>query len=201
MFLPVFLLTCPEREAACADTLAAWARTDWGNTPPEVYCNPDADPQPAVRIMRGMATLLRRGIDTGAPHFLIIEDDCDFHPRLLALVRAWPPLRSGTLHFGSLYDPGVPFLSVHPAAHITVAHPRDAFGSQARIYSHRCAEHILHRLHAPGIRHDLQCAHLADDLGPLYYHRPSLVQHRPVPSTWNGPAHSADSFDPEWEGE
>jgi hypothetical protein len=63
--IPVFLLTCPGREAACRATLESWARTDWADAAPEVVLNEAAAGPVEARIRAGKLALIRRALDTG----------------------------------------------------------------------------------------------------------------------------------------
>jgi hypothetical protein len=45
---------------------------------------------------------------------------------------------------------------------------------------------------------DIRISRLAGRLTPLWFHLPSLVQHRAVPSVWGGVAHQAPDYDAEW---
>ena len=45
---------------------------------------------------------------------------------------------------------------------------------------------------------DIRMSRLAGQRSPVYMHRPSLVQHRQVPSVWGGVAHTAIDFSPDW---
>ncbi len=47
-------------------------------------------------------------------------------------------------------------------------------------------------------RQDIALARLAAQLAPLHYHVPSLVDHLGGESSWSGPQHPAQDFDPEW---
>lgn len=49
-----------------------------------------------------------------------------------------------------------------------------------------------------GQRQDRLIARLAAQLGPLWVHTPSLVQHRAEQSIWGGPGHAAWDFQGEW---
>jgi hypothetical protein len=45
---------------------------------------------------------------------------------------------------------------------------------------------------------DLRISRLAARWSPIWYHHASLVQHRPVASTWGGTTHVAIDFSPDW---
>ncbi len=81
------------------------------------------------------------------------------------------------------------------------ADPPAILGAQGRIFSRACAQFILEKMRGPGLRQDQQMALLAAILGPLWVHRPSLVQHTGRHSTWAGPWHQAFDFDPEWKAD
>ena len=193
--LRAYLLTCPARAAVRAATLREFAGTDWG-TAPDVFHNRSRLQPPWQRTVHGFPRLLRQALRARADYFLLLEDDLHFNLHLRHNLRTWPPLRERQLHFGSLYDPGMLRRAADPAARWFHAEPTRVLGSQALLLSRACARHLLARWETLPWHHDLRAALLAAELGPLYYHTPSLVQHRPGPSTWAGPPHTAPDFDP-----
>ena len=42
---------------------------------------------------------------------------------------------------------------------------------------------------------------IAAQVGPIYYHTPSLVQHIGLASTWGGQRHQTNDFMPDWRGD
>lgn len=64
-----------------------------------------------------------------------------------------------------------------------VAAPEAFWGGQALVVSRATARHVLRRWTPEQQPHDVQLPLLAAEIGPVYYHAPSLVQHRSVPST------------------
>lgn len=84
-------------------------------------------------------------------------------------------------------------------AHAFAAHPDFYLGSQALLLRRTAAqEALLHWDSVPG----LQCQRLAKLFGharPLWVHKPSLVQHVAMDSSWGANIKRAADYDPGWE--
>ena len=115
MHIAPWMLTCAERAGSRAETLARWARTDWGG-PPRVHLDAGeaaADwgrPARARRIVAAFAAMLSRAAaeDAAADWLLLLEDDLGFAPHLRAALAAWPPLRDPRCVLATLYTPRPP---------------------------------------------------------------------------------------------
>ena len=222
--ISLYLLTTPGREESLAATLRELAACDWGE-PPRIIRDSGAPSDWA--LARGHLEVLRRALADAASHFLILEDDLRIARHLRHNLERWPPLQRGGLHFATLYNPGLRESSraeprsgavegpgaINPALPTAsgalpesgpawfAADPPACFGGQARIFSRECAAFILEKMPGPGLQQDPQMARLAAQLGPLWVHMPSLVQHTGRTSTWSATFHEAIDFDPEWRAE
>ena len=117
-------------------------------------------------------------------------------------VERWPPLVERPLDgffFASLYNPDVGSLAPEADGEtFRIADPELVYGSQAVILSVSTACWILdHWDDEPGF-FDVRASRLAAQRSSIFYHRPSLVQHLAVPSSWGGAIHEAVDFSPDW---
>jgi hypothetical protein len=197
-----YVLTCEERAEVCAETVAALARTDWGS-PPTVVVDDATGSKKLERILDTGRRVLARALDeAGGPDdvFLVCEDDVTFNRWLRHNVERWGPVvdrRPDGHLFGSLYNPDV-FELPGDGATAAVVDPRHFYGSQGMVISVTTARSLVEQWddgHGP---FDLRISRLAARRSPLWYHVPSLVQHRDVESTWGGGAHVAPDFSPDW---
>lgn len=197
-----YMTTTASRAEVLADTLANLAATDWGDEPVLLFDEHES-PDPQVRL----GHIGRRLLELGAagPHdlFVYFEDDLDFNASLRHNVERWPPVAAhtpGAHLFGSLYDPNLVPHDAPERATSTFAAvpPEQVYGTQAWILSRATARYVLDHWDELGGYPDIRISRLAGRLTPLWYHLPSLVQHRAVPSVWGGVAHDAPDYDAEW---
>jgi glycosyltransferase involved in cell wall biosynthesis len=199
--LQAFMASCDERREVCDRTLARFAITDWGE-PPVVVIDRAAHERVLDRMNDTSRRVLERAVAEADDIFLYLEDDLEFNRSLRHDLEHWPPLvdrLAGDHFFGSLYNPDVVAVaSQQDPRSFTVAEPDKVYGSQAFVLSVATARWILdHWDDVPGLP-DIRFSRLAARRSPIYYHRPSLVQHRPVDSTWGGTQHAANDFSPNW---
>jgi hypothetical protein len=195
----VRMVSCPERDDVRAQTLASWAQTDWPEAPAL-----EVDDGSALLVQTRIEETWLRALGTAAADdvdfVLLLEDDLEFNRHLRHNLEAWPPLRSAGdgvgPFFASLYAHEQPLLWRDPSTRTAIAAPESFWGAQALLLSRATARDLLSRWPAGPRAHDLKAARLAGQLGPLYCHLPSLVQHRLGPSTWGGSHHQAADFDP-----
>lgn len=219
----VHLLTCQAREESCRQTLARFARTDWPS-PPRVHLDPvaekDAPPwgHPArhQRLTEAFAFMLRAALaEPGQDDdwLLLLEDDLEFHSQIARHVGAWEALGDKNCWLASLFNSGVreatsPTAEGRPDLEVSAlaSPPANAFqvamgsfiGSQALLLRRIAAECILHTWdNVQG----LSCQRLARRYGhqrPIWMHRPSLVEHMAVDSSWGARVKRAVDFDYTW---
>ena len=203
MSVRAYVLSCEERAEVCAETVADLGQSDWGS-PPTVVIDDSTAERKLQRINETGVRLLAQAVDEWNGHdddvILFCEDDVAFNRSLRHNLERWTPIverRADGHLFGSLYNPNV----VAPAADgftATVADPRRFYGSQGMVMSVTTARSLVEQWddgHGPL---DLRISRLAARWSPLWYHSPSLVQHRAVDSTWGGAPHSAIDFSVDW---
>jgi hypothetical protein len=199
MRFQVRMVSCRERDEVRAQTLASWAETDWPD-PPVVDMDQGTALLIQTRIEETWLRALRTALEGDADFVLLLEDDLCFNRFLRYNLERWPPLRgmASGAHpfFGSLYALAQPMLWRDEASRCATAAPEAFWGAQALVLSRGTARHLLARWPAGARAHDLKAARLAGEIGPVYCHVPSLVQHRVGPSTWGGAVHQATDFDP-----
>ncbi len=191
-----YILSCPDRAAECAATVSDLRRTDWIDEPVVIVDRSDfADRR--MRIVANAKRLLAEA--TRCPHWtylLFLEDDVRFNIHLRHNLVNWWPIENGSLRFGSLYNPGVRFLAQGPAC--AAADPDAVYGSQAFLMNRPCVRHMLTHYDDNADAMDIKLRILGSQLGPIYYHVPSLVQHVGKHSVWGGGFHDAPDFDAEF---
>jgi hypothetical protein len=197
-----YMITTPKRDDVRAETLANLAATDWGADPVLVF-DKDLSDDFKVRVLLTAHALLEAG--AAAPHelFLFFEDDIAVNASLHHNLEQWPPILAhtpGAHFFGSLYDPNlVPHDAPERATSTFAIVPSDqVYGSQAYVLSRATARFVLEHWDELGGLPDTRIPRLAGRVTPCYYHLPSLVQHRAVPSVWGGKAHEAPDYDADW---
>ena len=199
--IPAYMLSCESRRELCATTSAALAATDW-NEPPIVQWDEDPAPDVVTRIKNNCRLILERAVDEAADLFLYLEDDVDFNRSLRHNLLAWAPVadrRPGDYLFASLYNPNiVPVCSPTDPSPTMVADPHAYYGTQAMLLSVATARSILADWDDVDSAADIRMSRLAARRSPILFHRPSLVEHRPVSSTWGGTQHQAIDFSPDW---
>ncbi len=195
-----FIGSVTSRRHVRADTLEGLRRTDWGAEPTVVLDQARYD-DPGMRSTDTAREALERAAQRDDwDVVLFLEDDVDCNRHLRHNLEHCAPIRAlepGGHLCASLYDPGVGSLDpAQDAPTYRIVDPQHTYGSQAVLFSRTTLNHVLdgYRDHI-GLG-DIRMFHLAARLGPIHYHRPSLVQHRPVPSHWGGVAHAAADFDP-----
>ena len=154
------------------------------------------------RIVHTAKRVLELATDESDDLFLYLEDDVEFNPALRHNLEHWAPVaerRAGDFLFASLYNPNIVLpRSPDDQSPCAVADPRRFYGTQALVLSTATARFVLERWDdLPGAS-DIRMSRLAARRSPILFHRPSLVRHRAMPSTWGGETHDAVDFSPEW---
>ena len=175
--------------------------SDWG-APPVVVLDLARHERKQDRVTDTTRRALLRALRDGGDLVLLLEDDVEVNRSIRANLAAWPPLverRAGDHLFASLYNPNVG--SIDPAADrptARVVDPELTYGAQALVLAAATVRFILHHWDEGIGMPDIRMPRLAARCTPILYHRPSLVQHRPVPSAWGGVAHHAEDHDRTW---
>jgi hypothetical protein len=196
-----YMISTPLRDDVRRDTIANLAATDWAAAP-VILLDEGRFERPKDRVSDLARSVLVRALDDHAEVFVFLEDDLDFNRFIRSNLEHWPPLVEravGSPFFASLYNPNVGSLSPgNDGPTYRVVDPELTYGAQGLVMSATTAVWILHHWNDIRGLHDTKMPRLAAQLSRVYYHRPSLVQHRPVPSLWGGVAHAADDFLPDW---
>jgi hypothetical protein len=199
MKLGAFIMSCAERADTCRATLANLAATDWRSSVEIILDSSDSERKQTRQECNALVSL-RAFLQSSADVMLFLEDDLQFNVAIETNIRAWAPVRSyyaGQL-FASLYNPNVRPLSVDEADRFFIADPDAVYGSQAFVLSREMADYIAqHYWEVEGLQ-DIKMSRLASRLGPVYYHKPSLVQHVGYLSSWGGHYHKAEDYDSTW---
>jgi hypothetical protein len=198
-----YMVTCDERRAIRARTLASFRATDWG-CDPELQVDDGAEGSDKLaRIHATWLAVLERVAAGSADFALVMEDDLDFNIHLRRNVTTWAPLRDrhgGTSFFGSIYNPGrqVVWRPSNNQPYF-IAAASFVWGAQALVMSRFTAEFFLRNWSDESGAADVRMPKLAERLSPVYFHVPSLVQHEgSASSTWGGRSHRAVDFDANW---
>jgi hypothetical protein len=137
--------------------------------------------------------------------FVFMEDDLDFNRSIRFNLEHWRPILehpAGDDFFASLYNPNIaPVMSASDPDPYVIVDPEKIYGTQAVVLSVSLARWILSRWDDVRGATDIRMSRLAAQRTAIYYHRPSLVRHLAVPSTWGGIVHDAIDFSPDWRAE
>lgn len=207
--ISVHLLTCPARAASLAATLASWRGSDWG-AEPLIYC--DREPERAGeewgkaarnrRLTDAFAGMLRGVCAEGGDEkewLLFIEDDLAFHPRIGSLVRSWAALGDERCVLASLFNPSLAkTLAWGTVARAFAAEPKTFLGAQALLLRRGAIQWALKDWDSVSGMQSQRLARIIGDKGPIWIHRPSLVQHVAENSSWGAHGQRALDFDPRW---
>ncbi len=201
MAITAYMMSCAERDAVREQTLRNLRDTDWGE-PARIEMDRSTAARRQEHNEETARALLSRAIEEQAEFVLFLEDDLEFNRHLRHNLAVWLPLRQvlpGGHFFASLYNPNVHELSRDRAHAFFVADPEAVYGSQAMLLARVTAWHILdHWGEVPGMA-DIKMSRLAAQVGPIYYHVPSLVQHAQCPSVWGGTQHCAPDYGAHWK--
>jgi ADP-heptose:LPS heptosyltransferase len=197
--LAAWMITCPERDETRNATLASLAASDWPDLPLQVLVDPEKTSHRVERINRQFLHAMQQFLDHTAEYLFLLEDDLSFNRYLRHNIEHWRPYRRREITVAGLYNPGLREIAFDVAGRAVAVEPQTSFGSQALLLSRPTVEHLVSAWSSQTALADKRILFLASQLGrPIYYHAPSLVQHRVLPSTWGGSPHEARDFHPNW---
>ena len=178
-------------------TLASLLTCGWPGA--EVVMDTAGGAASMQRLNEAWRGMVRRAAAARTDFVLLLEDDLVFGHYFAANLESWPALHAAAdgLFFGSLYNHGHSRIAGGAERH-WVADPFYFWGSQALVVTPRTARFLDANWDKGAGNVDLRLARLAAAVTPILFHRPSLVQHAPGPSTWGGARHWAPDFDPFW---
>lgn len=198
--IETFMISCASRESVREATLRDLASSDYTGTV-ELVLDDELGSTPIERIHRTWVRALDRAAQSTSTFVLILEDDLTFCRWFEHNLCSWPLLtweRSQHAFFASLYNPGRPVVVRRERERYQVAAPGAVWGGQAVVLTPGTARYVASHWHeAPG-NPDQKMPRLASRVTPIYFHLPSLVDHREVETTWGGIRHRAIDFDRDW---
>jgi hypothetical protein len=128
---------------------------------------------------------------------LFLEDDLDFHPRIGMLVDAWRALDDPRCVLASLFNPSLQAISDWGTMdRAFAAKPETFLGTQALLIRRGAAEKALAGWKTVAGMQSQRLAQLLGKDGPIWVHRPSLVQHVAEDSSWGARVQRTLDFDP-----
>ncbi len=200
MHIATYMMTCRERANLRTETLQDLARSDWTG-PVNVV---EDDGRQAGRGARQVATckrLLELAASKPGDLILFLEDDTTFNRHLFYNLTTWPLLLRSIQRehfFVSLYNPGIPPKSGGTTQEEYEVVPQRVYGSQAILMRPATARLIIQEWDAVRALADIRMSRAAATVTPIYYHRPSLVDHMPAPSMLETGPHCAFDFEHDW---
>lgn len=203
MISPV-MISCDSRNEIRKQTLDDLASTDWEWEVSVIIDKDYIDPaeydgmRPIERQVIASYNAIQKALSKPEPWIVFMEDDLMFNKYIAYNIKLWEPIRDNILNFGSLYTPNGNRCSVGEGDCWYKGDCLRLYGSQFYIMSRLAAEWSLEYWHTIVGMQDIKLTRLARGK-PIYYHSPSLVDHRCVPSVWGGKYHRAHDFDHDWK--
>jgi hypothetical protein len=184
-------------------TVSKLVATDWGERP-VVEIDHERTGRRSVSIVSTTFRILHRAVADRSDWILLLEDDLRFNWHLRYNLERWPPLcdlKAGGYFIGSLCNLGIREIQTVERNAYSVADPMSTLGSQALVLSAATARYLLENWEIIEGGKDVRIFSLGAQLGPIYYHKPSLVQHIGRQSTWGGFFRRAIDFQADWKSE
>ena len=158
----------------------------------------------ALRIVAAFQRMLEVAVSSpgdAESWLLFSEDDIEIHPRIGAFLDRWPALRDPRCGMASLFNPSLHEVSSWGEMdHAFAAEPETFFGSQALLLRRAWAARALDAWDTVRGLQSQRLAQLFGGAGPIWVHRPSLVQHMAEDSSWGAQVQTAPDFDPVGQG-
>lgn len=193
-------MSCADRRLTLEVTLEGLKGGGWRGIP-EVVLDDGLGEDRLARITRTWQRMLQQASQAMTDYVLLLEDDLIVGKWFAHNLLSWSVLRephTGGAFFGSLYNPGRPFLRRNREQAYLVASADAAWGGQALVMTPQTVRYVVAHWDEALGNPDQRMPRLAARVTPIYFHLPSLVDHAPVPTTWGGIEHTAIDFDPDW---
>jgi hypothetical protein len=156
----------------------------------------------AGRLTEAFAVMLRTAlVPPGQPQdwFLFLEDDLDFHPRIASLVETWEALQDPECVLASLFNPSLrPSDRFVPTPRAFAAEPGSFLGAQALLVRRAAALGARANWERIAGLASQRLAQISGRWSRIWVHKPSLVQHVALDSSWGARVQKALDFDPGW---
>jgi len=195
------MISCRERDHIREETLTNLKSTDWEW---DVNIIIDKDyVETSVTDKKERQALasyhaLKQALSKPDPWIVFMEDDLIFNKHIAYNIKNWYPIECNVLNLGSLYTPSNNRCSVEDGKYWYKADYLRLYGSQFYIMSRLATSWAVDHWHSEIGMQDIKITRLSRGK-EIYYHSPSLVQHRPVSSVWGGVSHQASDFDEDWK--
>lgn len=198
------MISCESRDTIRSQTLDSLYETDW-QWPIEVIMDKNSMSSeqykklsPTEKQVIASYKAMKTAVEHSPKWVVFMEDDLIFNKYIGHNIVNWEPIRNNFLNFGSLYTPNNNRCSEEDGNCWYKAECLKLYGSQFYIMSPHAAEWAINHWNDVIGLQDIKLTRLARGK-PIYYHSPSLVQHRSVPSVWGGVSHQSGDFDYEWK--
>lgn len=195
------MISCDERENIRNETLDSLKSTDWAWDINVILDKDYVGPEVTNKTERQTLAAyyaLEKAIEKPEPWIVFMEDDLIFNKYIAHNIKNWEPIKNNILNLGSLYTPSGNRCSVEDGFYWYKADCLRLYGSQFYIMSRLAAQWTVDHWYKEIGMQDIKITRLARGK-PIYYHSPSLVQHRSVPSVWGGASHTSQDFDEYWK--
>jgi hypothetical protein len=200
--LLAIMASCPERHAACAETMRSLAATDWPPADVLLLIDQKQLPTKIENLTHTAWRGLQMALESNADYMLFLEDDLSFNSHWRANLTRWRPLARGEVHIGSLCNLGFRELAWDVPGDAYLVHPSKVQGTQAVLLSRQMLRFCFEHWFEGPLDLDLKLGHLAAQARqPIFFHCPSLVQHTGQGSTLNHEFREAFDFEPDWESD
>jgi len=198
------MISCSKRNDIREQTLDNLKNTDWDwdvevILDHEYIGSKDINKiPPTTRQLIASFNAINVAVKKNKPLIVFMEDDLIFNKHIKHNILNWYPVKSSILNFGSLYTPKNNRCSVEDGEFWYKADCLKLYGSQFYIMSREAAKWAVKNWNTIEGLQDIRLTRLAKGKA-IYYHAPSLVEHREVPSSWGGVNHRSHDFDEFWK--
>ena len=197
--IEAIMVSCAGRKQWREQTLANFARTDWGDSPFHLHIDDSDENDFSQRRDQCTYLALRGSLKRAADYVLLLEDDLDFNRHIQHNLNRWNPLNNGTVALAGLFNPRVRELAADLKNNARIVDPKSIFGSQAFLIAKKTVARLVRRWGKGGdLRPSGICRVAAGLPHPVFYHAPSLVQHIGKPSAPGMGFLQAIDFHPNW---
>lgn len=198
------MISCEHRQSIRRQTIENLYSTDW-EWKVDIILDKDyigsklyEDTPKTQRQTIASYHALKVAIAKNNPWVIFMEDDLIYNKHIAHNIINWEPISNYSLNFGSLYTPNGNRCSLEEGEYWYKADCLRLYGSQCYIMSIDAAQWIVDHWENEIGMQDIKMTRLSRGK-PIFYHSPSLVQHRDTPSVWGGISHQAHDFDEHWK--
>lgn len=198
------MISCDSRYKIREETLDNLYSTDW-DYPISVVLDKDyisvdkyEEMLKTERQVIASFNALKIALLSDSDWIVFMEDDLIFNRHIKHNIMSWEPIKNNYLNFGSLYTPNNNRCSIEEGEFYYKADCLKLYGSQFYIMSRQAVRWAVDHWHEEIGLQDIKLTRLSRGKS-IYYYSPSLVEHRPVSSSWGGIEHHAHDFNLNWK--